>query len=201
MIGGAILLKKKYSFFEILSVAFMIIGLIGISLSDRKSTNEFDTIGVICAILSLICDAIYSNYQEKALSWYHASQSELISMMYLIGTLILLVISLVTFDFFTGIQCCKDDPSVIPEILGFSVLGAIGLQFISILMICFGSLLTVIVTSLRKGFTFFLSYLLFPGKKFTIYHLLSMVLISGGIGLNFFAQQEKKKKEISKKIK
>ena len=42
MIGGFIFLKKKYNIFEVLSVLFVVCGLIGISMSDKKSNNKFD---------------------------------------------------------------------------------------------------------------------------------------------------------------
>lgn len=193
MIGGMIFLDKKYNFFEILSVILIVIGLFGISLSDKFSQNDIKLLGISFSVLSLIFDAVASNFQEKAFHEYKATQNEVISMMYLTGSIILFFVSLITGHTSRGIQMCAEDPIIIGGIIAFSICGAVGVQFVYLLMNCFGSLITVMVTSLRKGTTIAISYLLFPGKKFTIFHMISILTIASGITLNYWAKNSYKK--------
>lgn len=192
MIGNMIFLKKKYSFLEILSILMIVTGLIGISYSDKVSKNQFNISGVILAILSLSADAHASTMQEKALIENGASQNEVISMMYLIGSIITFFVALVTGQLFQGINCCIQNPSMIFYLACFAFLGSIGVQFIYLIMKSFGSLVTVTVTSLRKAMTVCLSFILFPNKRFTILHFLSILSIFLGLFVNFAAKQRKK---------
>ena len=193
MIGGFIFLKKKYNIFEVLSVLFMVCGLIGISMSDKRSNNQFDPIGVIMSVVSLMFDAVASNLQEKALDKYGASQIEVISIMYFIGSMILLFLAIITGQFYRGVSQCIQHPDMILYLSVFGLLGSIGVQFVYLLMKTFGSLVTVMVTSCRKAMTVSLSFVLFPDKKFTRYHLFSIFMIGCGIAFNYYGKRLHKK--------
>lgn len=198
MIGGLIFLKKKYSPMEVASVLLMVCGLIGISYSDKVSKNTFDIYGVFLSILSLCFDAISSNLQEKALSQYGVSQSELISVMYLIGALFLFVFLVFTGQFQRGVRLCYETPQIFGLILIFGLLGSIGVQFVYLIMKVFGSLVTVMVTSTRKAFTICLSFLLFPNKKFTSYHFFSIFMIATALFMNYRAKNQKRNNDHDK---
>lgn len=193
MIGGFIFLKKRYNWIEVLSILLVVAGLIGISYSDKKSNNKFDLIGVLMSSVSLCFDAVASNLQEKSLSTYGAPQTEVISMMYFIGTIYLFIASLATGQFTLGIKRCCDEPIVIAYLASFAFLGSVGVQFVYLVMKAFGSLVTVMVTSTRKAFTVCLSFVLFPGKKFTLHHLVSIFGIAGGLVLNYIGKNRKKR--------
>jgi len=193
MLGGFLFLKKRYSLIEVLSIGMIVCGLIGISYSDKISKNKFDLWGVALSIISLCFDAVASNLQEKALDTYGASQTEVMSMMYLIGSACSLLVSIVTGQLTSAIERCAANPLVVWYLASFSFLGAVGVHFVYLLMKTFGSLITVMVTSTRKAFTVCLSFLLFRGKKFTLYHLLSVCAIAAGIALNYVGKQKKRK--------
>lgn len=191
MIGSMIFLKKKYNFLEILSVLMIVTGLIGISYSDKISKNQFNIFGVILAVTSLIADAFASTMQEKALVQNEASQSEVISMMYLIGSFYTFFVSLISGQLYRGIRCCIQYPSMIFYLACFAFLGSIGVQFVYLLMKAFDSLVTVMVTSVRKAMTVCLSFILFPDKKFTLLHFLSILMITFGMFMNFIGKRHK----------
>ncbi|KAK8881526.1 hypothetical protein M9Y10_004267 [Tritrichomonas musculus] len=193
MIGSMIFLKKKYNYLEIISVFLIAIGLVGISYSDKLSKNRFNISGVILAICSLIADAFASNMQERSLSQNGASQNEVISMMYMIGSVFTFLAALISGQLNRGIQCCIENPSIIIYLLCFAFLGAIGVQFVYLLMKVFDSLVTVMVTSTRKGMTVCLSFILFPTKKFTLYHFSSIILVVIGIFMNYVGKTKKSK--------
>ena len=194
MLGSFFFLKKRYSWLEILSVFLIVAGLIGMSMSDKKVHNKFDTIGLFAVVASLFCDAFASNLEDKAFTAYQAPQSEVIAMVYLIGSLLVGIVSIPTGQFYNGVIRCKEEPGLIVQIIFFTYLGAFGIQFVYLLIKAFGSVVAVMITSLRKAFTVSLSFLLFSnGKKFTSYHLFSILSIASGIGLNIFGKNKAKK--------
>jgi len=200
MIGGYLFLGKRYSFLEVLSIFLIVLGLIGVSLSDKYSNNQFNPYGVLLSTLSLSADAIASNLQEKAFEAHGASQLEVISTMYLLGSSLILIVAVFSGQLMHGISQCNQNPAMILYLFEFAFLGSIGVQFVYLLMKTFGSLLTVMVTSLRKGLTVCISFILFPEKQFTIFHLFSMFGIVLGITMNYFGkpkQYEKKGSEVA----
>jgi adenosine 3'-phospho 5'-phosphosulfate transporter B3 len=82
-----------------MSVVVLVVALIGISMSDKAAQNRFDLKGLLVVLISLVCDAVSSNFQEKALKVHEASQSEVISMIYSIGVLLLGVLAGVPGEF------------------------------------------------------------------------------------------------------
>ena len=195
MIGGYFFLNKRYSIFEIISILSIVIGLVGISLSDKYSKNQFNLFGVFLSTFSLICDAVASSIQEKALDMYGASQSEVITMLYFIGSIIIGIISLFSGQLIRGIKQCIIHPPMMIYLGLFAFLGAIGVQFVYTLIKLFGSIIAVMVTSVRKSLTVCISYILFPNKKFTLYHLFSMFFIIFGIIMNTFIKKNKNEKK------
>jgi adenosine 3'-phospho 5'-phosphosulfate transporter B3 len=196
MLGSFFFLKKKYSMLEILSVFLIVAGLIGMSVSDKKVHNKFDTVGLIAVIASLFCDAFASNLEEKAFTTYQAPQNEVIAMIYLIGSLIVGAVSIPTGQFVNGCIRIKEEPGLIIQIIFFTYLGAVGIQFVYVLIKGFGSVVTVMVTSLRKAFTVTLSFVLFSSdKKFTSAHFFSILSIASGIGLNVYGKNKNKGKK------
>lgn len=193
MLGSYFFLKKKYSAGEVISVFFVVGGLIGISMSDKKVHNKFDTVGLAAVIASLFCDAFASNLEERAFSKYQAPQSEVIAMVYIIGSGLIGIASLFTGQTARGIARCKQNTLLILSILLFSYLGAVGIQFVYLLIKKFGSVVAVMTTSLRKAFTVCLSFVLYPDKKFTINHFFSILSIAFGIGMNIIAKNKAKK--------
>lgn len=194
MIGNIIFLKKKPQLSEVVSVIFMVMGLIGISLGDFKGKNKFDMPGIITISFSLIFGAVASNMEDKVMSQYGASQDELISMLYSTGALMMGILSVFTGQMSKGIERMVSNPSCIPYVLFFSSLGAIGIQFVYLNMKVFGSLLTVMVTSLRKALTVILSFIIFKDKKFTMWHAVAIFLIATGMAINVHDKATSKQK-------
>ncbi|EAY17714.1 solute carrier protein, putative [Trichomonas vaginalis G3] len=192
MLGSYFFLRKRYSHMEVISVFLTVAGLVGISMSDKKVNNKLNPIGLVAVISSLFCDAFASNLEEKAFATYQAPQNEVIAMVYLIGSIIIGIASIPVGQFTSGMKRVMTEPVLDIQILLFSSLGAVGIQFIYLLINTFGSVVTVMVTSLRKAFTVCLSFLFFSDKKFTRYHLMSIICISFGIGMNIYGKQKSK---------
>ena len=193
MIGNVIFLKKKPKLSEAFSVVLIVLGLIGISLGDFKGKNTFNISGIVAVSASLICGAIASNMEDKVMSHYGASQDELISMLYSIGALIMGTLAILTGQMTTGLAKVAANPSSLVFLLFFSILGALGIQFVYLTMKVFGSLVTVMVTSVRKALTVCLSFLIFRDKVFTSWHAVSMLAITIGMAINVVEKTRTKK--------
>lgn len=199
LIGNILFLKKKPKFTEVIAVFLIVLGLIGVSLGDFHGHNKIDSVGVISIILSLIAGAVASNLEDKVMSVYGASQNELISMLYTIGSLLMLLLSIVTGQFPKGIQTVSSNPKSILFLSFFAFLGANGIQFVYLIMKVFGSLTTVMITSVRKALTVVLSFIVFRDKKFTIYHGISIILIVIGMTMSMCEKLDSKKGKLPSK--
>jgi adenosine 3'-phospho 5'-phosphosulfate transporter B3 len=200
MIGGVIFLKKRYSIVEIISVIILVIGLIGISMSDKFVQNTFGTDGLLIVVISLVCDAVASNMQEKSLKVFEATQGEVIAMIYLIGAVFLGSIAGFKGEFGPLWGRCQADPAVLRSILLLAMLGAMGVEFVYLMIKAFGSLTTVMLTSLRKAFTVCLSFVMFSNKRFSVFHGVSIAIIAVGIGMNAYAKRIGKKEVLGDKM-
>ena len=198
LIGNFIFLHKKPKLLEVISVVLLVIGLAGISLGDIHGHNKFDPAGIIAVLSALSLDAISSNMEDKCMHEYNASQSELIAMVYGIGTIMISIVSLFTGQMQTGLKKCSENPISILYIFLFALLGSLGIQFVYLTMNVFGSLITVMLTSLRKAATVCLSFLVFPDKKFTQAHGIAIFILACGMGLNIFGKNRKNKGENEK---
>lgn len=195
MIGNIIFLQKKPKLTEAIAVVLIVLGLIGVSLGDFRGKNKFDIPGIIAISCSLVAGAAASNLEDKVMSIYGASQNELISMLYTVGALIMLFLGLITGQFSTGIEKVSNNPTSIIFLIFFGFLGAGGIQFVYLIMKVFGSLTTVMITSVRKALTVVLSFLIFKDKQFTVWHGISVMLITIGMSLSMYEKFSSKKKE------
>jgi adenosine 3'-phospho 5'-phosphosulfate transporter B3 len=186
LIGNVIFLHKKPKLSEAFSVLLIVFGLIGISLGDFRGRNKFNVAGIFAISASLVCGAIASNMEDKVMTHWNASQDELISMVYTFGALLMAVLGIATGEMTDGLARIREEPSSLLYIAIFSVLAAIGIQFVYLVMKVFGSLVTVMVTSVRKAVTVCLSFIVFRDKVFTLWHGVAMDAIAIGMSVNVY---------------
>jgi adenosine 3'-phospho 5'-phosphosulfate transporter B3 len=94
-----------------------------------------------------------------------------------------------------GLVRIANNPLSLLYLFLFAVMGALGIQFVYLVMKVFGSLVTVMTTSLRKALTVCLSFLVFKDKKFTSWHAAAIILLATGMGLNIYEKVGSRKKE------
>lgn len=192
MIGNIFILKRIPKLNEVVSVLLVVVGLIGISLGDVRGKNQITPVGLVAVLISLCMDSVASNYQDKIMSTYGASQDEAIAVVYGMGTVLLFGIALVRGEVAVAVEKLVKKPSIMIFLVLFSGLGSVGVQFVHLVMKEFGSLLTVTVTSLRKGLTILLSFIIFPNKKFTWMHGIGMFSIALGLFLNVYLRRRQR---------
>jgi adenosine 3'-phospho 5'-phosphosulfate transporter B3 len=195
MIGNVFFLKRKPKLRQAISVLLVVVGLIGITLGDFRGKNRFSISGVLAVSTALVCGAAASNLEDKVMSHYGTTQDELISMVYSIGAIVMISFALLTGQLFSGIEKVIENPSCLFFIFCFSVLGALGIQFVYLTMKVFGSLITVMITSVRKALTVALSFLIFRDKVFTVIHGVSIVAIALGLVVNVYEKTGRMKSD------
>ena len=199
MIGAVLIQAKSYNGVEITSVFLMTIGLVCFILTDVKLSPNFDQTGVFLIITALIADACIGNVQEKTMRDYpDLKNTEILFYSYSIGFLYLLFGLTMADKLLEPFDFCQKNPSVYGLITLCSLSSYIGLQFVLGLLRKFGSLVTVIVTSLRKSVTITLSFLLFS-KPFSVQYVWSGLIVLLGIFGNVYGKKyyTPKKKVVS----
>jgi adenosine 3'-phospho 5'-phosphosulfate transporter B3 len=191
MIGNVVFLHKIPKLREVFSVFLIVFGLIGISLGDFKGRNKFDVPGIVTISASLVFGATASNMEDKVMSHWGASQDEIISIVYSFGALVMAALAIATGDMAAGVRRVREEPTSLVFIAVFSVLAAFGIQFIYLIMKVFGSLVTVMVTSVRKAITICLSFLVFKDKVFTRWHAGAMLAIAIGTSVSAYEKTRK----------
>jgi adenosine 3'-phospho 5'-phosphosulfate transporter B3 len=88
-------------------------------------------------------------------------------MIYTIDAVVILGKELFTGEISEGLRLVCAWPSSLFFMLIFSSFSAVGIQFVYFMMKVFGSLITVMITSVRKALTLCLSFVVFKDKVFT----------------------------------
>uniref|UniRef100_A0A1A9WBU8 Adenosine 3'-phospho 5'-phosphosulfate transporter 2 n=1 Tax=Glossina brevipalpis TaxID=37001 RepID=A0A1A9WBU8_9MUSC len=191
MLGSILIQRKPYGILDFLAAITMCIGLIWFILVDSHLSPNFNIIGVMYISLTLLCDAIIGNVQEKTMNDYKAPSHEIIFYSYGLGFIYLLIVLLITDNFFNGLTLSLQNPH---ECFGcnflFSLSGFLGVHFILALVRNTGASVAVTVTTVRKAITMIISFFFFS-KPFTMQYIWSGLLVVIGIYLNVFSKKYK----------
>lgn len=190
MIGSIVIQRKRYGLLDFSAATVMCVGLILFTLADSMISPRFNMIGVAMISSALVCDALIGNIQEKAMSEYKATNTEVVLYSYSIGFVYLLLILLTTGDIPTATAFCLKHPlETYGYALLFSLSGYLGIQIVLILVQTCGAFVTATVTTCRKAVTIIISFLFFY-KPFTIQYFWSGLLVVLGIYLNILSKQK-----------
>ena len=138
--------------------------------------------GVLVVSGALTADAFVGNTQE-GLFKQGASLVEAVTWCSLVSCTISFASIFLTDDVSSAISDTLATPKALMAMISIGIVNYVGLSLILTMIHVMGAAQTVFFTSLRKGCTLLLSYVLFP-KPLTLQHLLGGVLIGAGILLN-----------------
>eukprot|EP00455_Lapot_gusevi_P006895 TRINITY_DN1296_c0_g1_i1.p1 TRINITY_DN1296_c0_g1~~TRINITY_DN1296_c0_g1_i1.p1 ORF type:complete len:388 (-),score=121.73 TRINITY_DN1296_c0_g1_i1:99-1262(-) len=193
-------------------------------LSSSADSLYDVVIGISLVLINLAFDGCTNALQDRMYEKHHMSPAQMMFSMNLVGAVFLLGALLSPFDFdqlpiFTGkydefqlsaifvgfgnfeifdaIQFVLSYRDVLTDVMLFSICGATGQLFIFFCISEFGSVVNTIVTITRKFFTIFFSLLWFM-HPFSMYQVIGVVMVFGGLGLNVAIQYQKppKKKKV-----
>jgi solute carrier family 35 (adenosine 3'-phospho 5'-phosphosulfate transporter), member B3 len=185
MLMGTFILKKTYTCTHYISALLISLGLMIFVISNAKVTPTFSMLGILLVCGSLTCDAIIGNFQEKLFRDYKQLMiSESLMKSKIFGSISAFVICVITGNLMPSVLFCyKYFYTVSLWIVCFAIIGVIGENFIMVLVKLFGAVVTVTTTTVRKGISLFLSFILFP-KTFSIGYLIGGIIMLIGVIIN-----------------
>ena len=200
MLLGKCVLGKTYSHMHYLAVVLISAGLIIFVVTDATDRPTVNVAGLLLVCGSLASDALIGNWQEKLFTDYPTlSISESMLKSKFFGCLAALVVCVTTNNFVTSITFCWAYFSTVSVwIISFAMVGVVGENFIMVLVKQFGAVVTVTTTTVRKGLSLVLSFVLFP-KVFRWGYLIGGMVMVAGIVLNVLVKNPKAKQVWARK--
>ncbi|CAL1278375.1 unnamed protein product [Larinioides sclopetarius] len=159
MILGVLIGKKKYPLAKYFYVFMIVVGVCIFMYKDKPATSEVDDdspllgMGEILLLISLTLDGITGAIQDRMRAEYQSKSGHMMYNINLWSTLVLGVVVFVTGEIWGFLLFVEKYPYVMYNMLGFSIMSALGQVFIYLVVSDFGPLLCSIITTTRKFFT------------------------------------------------
>lgn len=173
MIGNRYWLKKKINSYEIIAAPALVLSAILFTVGDSVDQLNFHMVGIAIVLISLIFDAIHANSQEKILDNKKCdTKSELLIYSNMFGGIMAAIASVV----------CMETAPLIQYLYTIDVRYLLLWFFFRVFLLYvgvsayvgftkkFGVVRAVMITTIRKILTVFISFFMFPNKIFTGYH-------------------------------
>jgi adenosine 3'-phospho 5'-phosphosulfate transporter B3 len=114
MLFSSILLRKRYTAFDYVSVLFIIMGMVIFTLGDpgfAKKRVSGSVTGILLLLLSLVTGAAVGSGQEFVMRKYHASEMEVLMYTSSIGAGLDIVWMLLSGELTAALRYCSDYPN------------------------------------------------------------------------------------------
>lgn len=182
MILGVLLGRKSYPLQKYLFVLLVVIGVALFMYKDGKSSQgPSGTFGMgeMLLILSLIMDGITGAIQERMRSEYKTRSLHMMSNINKWSIVFLGIAILYTGEMVEFVRFVQRHPSLIWELISFSLASAQGQLFIFLMVEHFGPLPCSIVTTTRKFFTVFGSIIFFGNSMSSRQWVATFIVFTG----------------------
>jgi len=189
MIAAVCVFKKRFSRFDLCASAFLVAGLILLSIANLGSVS-FNMTGVLLLTIALFADSILSNLQERIMTGYNVDSNQMMFGSQSLAAVMLLVLSISYGHLAPGIHFFITHPRSMLMVILTCIIGYIGCYLVLTCMKIYGAFITVTTTSCRKCVSIFLSFLLFP-KPLTWRFAFAMVFVFIGIAINIYSKNKK----------
>lgn len=157
MLMGILIRGRRYKPREFLCVALITVGVALFSWKSKKSTIPNSPIGFVLLFASLFMDGVTGPLQERLVARHNPSTHQLMFWQNLCSAVWLAIGSFVTGEATSAISFVAKFPDVVWDILLFSLVSAIGQNFIFYTVRNFNALIVTTITTTRKMFTVLLS--------------------------------------------
>jgi hypothetical protein len=194
MVGSFVFLKRSLRAREIAVASVLVVGFVGVAICDFSGPSDYCLSGIIAVFASLTLEAVAANVEEYLLTDCRATQGELMSVVFLVGSIVALVVSAASGQLAAAARTVAAEPRALPYLAAHAVLGAIGLHFVFLSLALFGSVQTVLFTSTRKAATAVGQMMLIGGVRFTVWYRISLILIVAGLSANVYDKLTEQKK-------
>jgi len=188
MIGSVLMLKKAYTFLEVLAAVMLVVSACIFGLADQELTSnrENNLFGIVVVLLSLVADAVHANSQESVLRIFKASLSEtlLFSNLYAAGMAFAVVV--MNGELAPALEYCQSNSSTYVLFLSRAVVIYCGVLCFGALIVHFGVVAATAVTTIRKILTIFISFVLFP-KPWSVKYVYGVVAFTASVAIGQYA--------------
>ncbi|XP_075702691.1 solute carrier family 35 member B1 isoform X1 [Rhinoderma darwinii] len=165
MLLGVTVLRKKYPLTKYLCVLLIVLGVAMFMYKPNKSGPSGDErlfgYGELLLLLSLTLDGLTGVSQDHMRAHYQTGSNQMMLHINLWSSCILGAGIVFTGEVWEFISFTERYPSIIYNILLFSLTSALGQTFIFMTVVYFGPLTCSIITTTRKFFTILASVILF----------------------------------------
>lgn len=163
MILGVLLGKKNYPLRKYVFVLMIVVGVAMFMFKDGKSGEGSSVLGFgeFLLVLSLFMDGLTGAIQERMRSEYKTKSGHMMLSMNYWSTIYLGVAIIVTGEGLMFVNFVQRHPSLMWQLITFSLASALGQFFIFLTVSDFGPLPCSIITTTRKFFTVLGSVILF----------------------------------------
>ncbi|XP_063242493.1 solute carrier family 35 member B1 [Bacillus rossius redtenbacheri] len=186
MILGVLVGKKHYSMKKYLFVVMIVVGVALFIFKDGKAGGEESVLfgfGELLLFLSLTMDGLTGAIQERMRAEHQTKSGHMMLNMNLWSILYVSFAVIMSGEIFAFITFVQNHPSIIWQILTFSVTSALGQFFIFLTVSDFGPLPCSIITTTRKFFTV-LGSVLFFGNTLLPRQWIATVIVFFGLFLD-----------------
>ncbi|XP_023724167.1 solute carrier family 35 member B1 [Cryptotermes secundus] len=185
MILGVLLGRKNYPLRKYLFVLLIVVGVAMFMFKDGRSGEGSSVVGFgeFLLALSLMMDGLTGAIQERMRSEYKTKSGHMMLNMNLWSIIYLGVAIIVSGEGLVFVNFIQRHPSLVWQLLTFSVASALGQFFIFLTVSDFGPLPCSIVTTTRKFFTVLGSVILF-GNTLLIRQWFATVIVFTGLFLD-----------------
>lgn len=202
MLLGVAIRGRKYSRREYFSVLLITIGVALFSFKKSKpgTTDTTSRLGVILLLSSLFCDGITGPLQERLVQKYKPTSHQLMLWQNVAACIWLNIPLLLSGEGIRAAQFVSKHPAALKNILAFSLVSAVGQNFIFYTITHFSALAVTTITTTRKMFTILISILVF-NHSIVPRQWAGLLLVFSAIGMEAAAKVQRKSLAEAKKKK
>jgi len=173
--------KKNYPLRKYVFVLMIVVGVAVFMYKDGKSGEGSSVLGFgeFLLVLSLVMDGLTGAIQERMRSEYKTKSGHMMLSMNLWSTIYLGVAIIVTGEGLMFVNFVQRHPSLVWQLITFSLASALGQFFIFLTVSDFGPLPCSIITTTRKFFTVLGSVILFGNNLLYRQWFATLIVFTG----------------------
>lgn len=191
MLMGIVIRKRRYKPREFMCVALITMGVAMFSWKSKKSAVGNSPLGFLLLFASLFMDGVTGPLQERLIARHNPSTHQLMFWQNICSVVWLGAGSVLSGELSTALQFVARFPAVMGDIMLFSLVSALGQNFIFYTVRNFNALIVTTITTTRKMFTVLLSIFVY-NHAMAPRQWVGLVLVFVAIGWEAAAKQRAK---------
>lgn len=192
MLMGIVIRKRRYSAREFVCVFLITVGVAMFSWKSKKSAVPTSPLGFALLFASLFMDGVTGPLQERLVARHKPSTHELMFWQNICSVAWLSVGLFVSGEGMRAISFVMRHPMVMTDVMLFSLVSAIGQNFIFYTVRNFNALIVTTITTTRKMFTVLLSIFVF-NHAMVPRQWIGLILVFAAIAWEAVAKQQARK--------